>query len=147
MMDDQNDPDDVSWCQTQRNVVFDYLQSEGVEHGRVGDWPAWHVTGCVAIWAIESVAHPDWIGWWVVSGDLPTDYCSAADIQPPQHPRKAARLFGTRWLTHANSWLNKQDTPEFKISGSTPKEVLAPLLIARGKLLLDFSDDDSLWED
>lgn len=146
-MDDQNGPDEVSWCETQRNAVADYLRSQGVEHGRIGDWPAWHITGRAAIWAVESIAHPNWIGWWSISGDLPTDYCSAADIQPPQHPRKAIRLFARRWLTYADAWLKGKETPDLKIAGPHSKEELAPLLKTRGELLLKWSDDDTLWED
>jgi Domain of unknown function (DUF4826) len=76
MSDDQTEE---SWCNAQRDAVANYLRSQRLEHGEIGDWPAWHVAGCVAIWAVESKARPEWIGWWVISGDLPTDYCSAAD--------------------------------------------------------------------
>jgi Domain of unknown function (DUF4826) len=61
---DYDDPDiEDRWCEAQRAVVADYLRSEKVEHGRIGDWPAWHVAPYVSIWAIESVARPEWIGW------------------------------------------------------------------------------------
>lgn len=85
---DSDDPDgEEGWCAEQRKIVAHYLRSQQLNHGRVGEWPAWHDAPCVAIWAIESVARPEWIGWWAISGDLPTDYISAADVEPPQHPR------------------------------------------------------------
>jgi hypothetical protein len=104
------------------------------------------VKDCVAIWAVESKIRPESIGWWVISGDLPTDYCSAADVEPPQHPRKALRVLAERWLSHANAWRDGQETPEFKIAGPHSKEELAPLLKARAELFLDWVADDSLWE-
>jgi hypothetical protein len=80
--EDYDDPEvEERWCEQQRVAVNEYLQSQGVKHGRVGDWPAWHVAPYVSIWAIESVNRPEWIGWWVICGDLPTDYISASDIE------------------------------------------------------------------
>jgi Domain of unknown function (DUF4826) len=76
------------WCREQRANVARYLRSQKVRHGRIGDWPAWHVAPYVSVWAIESVVQPEWIGWWVISGDLPTDYVSSRDVSPPQHPRR-----------------------------------------------------------
>jgi hypothetical protein len=52
------------WCDHQRHQVTEYLRTQGVAHGRVGDWPAWHVAPYVSIWAIESLIRPEWIGWW-----------------------------------------------------------------------------------
>jgi hypothetical protein len=138
--------EDELWCNAQRNVVANYLRSQGVEHGRIGDWPAWHVTGCAAIWAIESKARPEWIGWWAISGDLPTDYCSAADIEPPQHPRKAIREIAGRWQSLVSAWQDGLELTDFTIAGPHPKEELAPLLKARAELLLEWAADDALWE-
>jgi hypothetical protein len=141
-------PDDEEqlWCDAQRDVVATYLHTQGVEHGRIGEWPAWHVTGCVAIWAIESIARPEWIGWWVISGDLPTDYCCAADIERPQHPRKAVRVFAERWLSLVNAWERGLESPDIKITGQRSKDELGPLLKSRTELLLEWAARDSLWE-
>ncbi len=82
-----NDPEvEERWCSEQQIIVAGYLQTQRLKHGRIGEWPAWHVAPKASIWALESVARPEWIGWWVISGDLPTDYISAADVEPPQHP-------------------------------------------------------------
>src|SRR5688500_7591498 len=108
-MDESGESDaDEAWCDAQRNIVADYLSLQGVEHGRIGEWPAWHVPHCAAVWAIESKIRPEWIGWWVISGDLPTDYCSAAEVESPQHPRKAIRVLAERWFSHATAWENGQ---------------------------------------
>ena len=135
------------WCKEQRAVVADYLHSQEVKHGRVGDWPAWHVAPYVSIWAIESVARPGWIGWWAISGDLPTDYISSADVKPPQHPRKAIRVIAERWLKQAKAWNEGRDYEGIRIAGSHSHRELAPLLETRAKLLIDWADDDSLWEE
>jgi hypothetical protein len=149
-MDNPNydDPEvEERWCEQQRQCVADYLHSQGVEHGRIGEWPAWHLAPYVSIWAIESRVRPEWIGWWVICGDLPTDYISAADLEPPQHPRRAMRAIAQFWLKAVDAWSQGLDYEGFQIPGPHSHQGLAPLLEARAKLLVGFADDDSLWEE
>jgi hypothetical protein len=135
------------WCAEKRRVVADYLRAENVEHGRIGDWPAWHVAPYASIWAIESLAHPEWIGWWVICGDCPTDYISSADVKPPQHPRKAMQVIAERWLKQVDAWNDGRDYEGIRISGPNSSTKLAPLLETRAKLLLDWADDDAFWQE
>jgi hypothetical protein len=135
------------WCNQQRGRVVDYLRSQKVKHGRVGVWPAWHLAPYVSIWAIESLARPEWIGWWVIAGDLPTDYISSADVQPPQHPRKAIRAVAERWLKQAEAWAAGLDYQGIRPTGPNSPEDLAPLLESRARLLLEWTEDDSMWEE
>jgi hypothetical protein len=147
-MPDYDDPEtEEQWCDVKRARVADYLRSQGVEHGRIGDWPAWHIPPHVAAWAIESRVRPEWIGWWVVSGDLPTDYISATDIQPPQHPRKTMRAIGERWLRLVETWNSGRDDEETRIAGPHSPQELAPLLDSRARLFIEWTDDDTLWEE
>ena len=135
------------WCEQQRGTVAEYFRAQGVEHRRVGDWPAWHVAPYVSIWAIESLLRPEWIGWWAICGDLPSDYISAADIEPPQHPRKALRAIAERWLNVVVAWEDGREYEGFSIAGGHRNLELAPLLESRAKTIIDWTDDDSLWED
>src|SRR5207253_9606987 len=81
---DYDDPDvEERWCIEQRAIVADYLRLQKVRHGRIGEWPAWHVAPIASIWAIESTVQPESIGWWVIGGDPPTDYISANEVIPP----------------------------------------------------------------
>jgi len=45
------------------------------------------------VWAIESAVEPGSIGWWVISGDLPTDYAGSDGLLDP---REALRAFAAR---------------------------------------------------
>jgi Domain of unknown function (DUF4826) len=135
------------WCDERRRKVAEYLDAQGVKHGRIGEWPAWHVAPYVSIWAIESLRRPEWIGWWVISGDLPTDHISAADIEPPQHPRKALRAFAEQWIKVVDAWHNDREYRGLLITGGKRNRALAPLLASRARIFLDWSDDDSLWDD
>ena len=134
------------WCDDQRRQVGEYLRSQGVEHGGIGDQPAWHVAPHVSIWAIESLRRPEWIGWWAISGDLPSDYISAADIEPPQLPRNALRAIAERWLHAVGAWDEGREDEGFMIAGGQRNRELAPLLETRAKILIDWAADDSLWD-
>ena len=121
-----------------------YLQGEGVDYGHVGEWPAWHVAPYVSIWAIESRKRPDGIGWWVICGDLPTDYISAASLR---HPRDAIRALGEQWRVQAQLMISGERQADIRIGQSADWPLLAPLLSTRAAMLIQWADDDSLWED
>jgi hypothetical protein len=145
---DYDDPEvEERWCREQREHVAGYLRRQNVDHGRIGEWPAWHVAPHVSIWAIESRLRPEWIGWWVISGDLPTDYISSRDVEPPQHPRKAMRVFGQNWLEVVAAWKDDREHEDIQIGDPSSHEELGPLLAARAELLLKWADDDLLWEE
>lgn len=135
------------WCEEQKAIVTDYLHSQGLVHGRVGDWPAWHVAPYVSIWAVESFKKPGWIGWWAICGDLPTDYISSSEIEPPQHPRKAIKSIAERWLRYADEYEKGKKPADFFIGKQESFEELLPLLFKRACLLIEWAEDDSLWSD
>jgi hypothetical protein len=147
-MPDYDDPAvEEEWCLQQRENVESYLRSQGVTPGRIGEWPAWHVAPYVSIWAIESVARPEWIGWWVISGYLPTDYISSSEVSPPQHPRKAIRVIAERWLKQVEAWKNGRDCEDISVAGPHSHQELAPLLESRAGTLFEWTNDDGLWEE
>jgi hypothetical protein len=135
------------WCSEQRTMVTEFLRSQKLIHGRIGVWPAWHVAPYVSLWAVESLARPEWIGWWAICGDLPSDYISAGDLEPPQHPRKALRVFAQNWLDVVKAWKEGREIDHTRIGDSRFREDLGPLLESRGMLLTQWANDDSLWED
>jgi hypothetical protein len=143
-MPDYDDPAvEEQWCEARRAQVAAYLEREGVAHGRIGEWPAWHVAPLVSVWAIESKKRPDWVGWWVICGDLPTDYISAAEIK---HPREAVRSIAKEWRDQARLMTTQDRPDDIRIGRPEDWASLAPLLEARARLLTDLADDDSLWE-
>jgi hypothetical protein len=142
---DYDDPEvEQAWCARQRSAVADYLARENLVHGRVGEWPAWHVAPLVSVWAIESKARPGWVGWWVLAGYLPTDYVSAGAIR---HPRHALAAIAARWQRYVAD-VRAGATPDDITIGDdsvSPGELL-PLLETRAALLTEWAGDDALWE-
>lgn len=146
--EDFNDPEtEEKWCEQQKSIVTDYLHSQGVEFRSVGDWPAWHVAPYVSIWAVESFKSPGWVGWWVICGDLPTDYISSSEIESPQHPRKAIKAMAERWLRYEDEFKRGINPADFIIGKKESFEELMPLLVKRASLLLEWAKEDSLWVD
>ena len=133
------------WCAQQRVQVANYLRSQQVKHGRIGEWPAWEIAPHVSIWAVESLAQPEWIGWWAISGDVPTDYISSAEVGPPQHPRKALRVIANCWIQQAEAWQAGRDYEGIRIAGPHSRQEMAPQLESRARLLLEWVENDSLW--
>ena len=102
-------------------------------------WPPWHVAPYVSIWAIESKTRPDWIGWWAICGDLPTDYISAAHIK---HPRQAMRAIAEEWLEQAKLMASNERHVDIRIGQPEEWASLAPLLETRASLLLQWANED-----
>jgi hypothetical protein len=131
------------WCAERRAEVTAYIKHERVDHGRVGEWPAWHVAPYVSIWAIESKQRPGWVGWWAICGDLPTDYVSAETIK---QPRDAVRSIAEEWREQARLISTGESHPDIYIGRPEDRASLAPLLVARASKLLEWADDDSVWD-
>ena len=70
---DPANADEETWCAERRNDAVQYLRNQRLDHGAVGEVPAWFAVPYISIWAIESRKVPGSVGWWVISGDLPTD--------------------------------------------------------------------------
>jgi hypothetical protein len=131
------------WCAERRKEVHDYLARESVRHGRIGTWPAWHVMPYLSLWAIESRARHGWVGWWVICGDVPTDYVSSARIK---RPRTAMRAFARRWLAVARCMRRGRAHPTITIGSRDAWRDREPRLRARAKVLARFAKDERAWK-
>jgi len=141
---DYDDPDvERRWCETTRRQVARYLETEAVPHGQIGAWPAWHVAPHVSVWAVESQARPGWVGWWVICGDMPTDYMSADGIK---HPREAVRAIASRWRRYCAAVRDGAPPAEFEVRGVAESPELVALLESRAETLAKWAGDDSIWE-
>ena len=134
--------DEAAWCAARSAEVAACLDRQALEYGRIGEWPAWHVMPYASVWAVESAHRPEWIGWWVIAGDLPTDALPAHDLATP---RDALRAFGKRWLLHAEG-LDRGEVPaawRHVADEALPK--LTAELRRRGTALQAWADDAAAW--
>jgi hypothetical protein len=131
-----------AWCAARGVDVALHMQRLELEIGRIGEWPAWHVMPYASIWAVESLHRPEFVGWWVICGDLPTDSIAAQDLPAP---RDALRAFGKRWVQQAESLDRGEVAPQW---AHLPDEVLPKLtaqLRSRGTALQVWADNESSW--
>lgn len=143
-LDWDDDSNVERWCHEQRLIAASYMEAQPVEFGQLGEWPAWHVAPYVSVWAVESLKAPGKVGWWVICGDLPTDYASA---EGTPDPRAAIGVFAERWAHLALSMERGEDTTSFHISTPDHADALAPLLKSRAQALSEWVSDDSNWQD
>lgn len=133
-----------TWCAERRLEVADCVKQQGLEAsaGRIGDGPAWHVWPYASVWAIESQQRPEWIGWWVICGDLPSDLIPAHDLSTP---REALRAFGKRWVSQAQHLDRGQVPATWSHVLDTDLPKLTAQLKKRGAALQLWADDDASW--
>jgi hypothetical protein len=141
---DYDDPKlETEWLAKQRETVMRYLQDEGVRHGGVAPNPDWFIAPHVSIWAIESEKRPEAIGWWVISGDLPTDYLSGADAADA---RVAMAAFARRWHEASAYLLRGEQHPTVTYGPPGKEREFGDLLSRRAGILEDWSNDDEMWQ-
>ena len=140
-----DDPEvEAKWFSERRIEVAEYLQREGVIHGKIADKPEWHAAPYVSLWAIESFECPGSLGWWAISGDLPNDYVSASKAD---NPREAIQAIATLWHEAAEYMERGESHPSFVIGSCERREELAPLLASRAKILLEWVADPEVWDE
>jgi len=144
MADKRVYPDETAWVKQEREKVIAYLASQHCEHAGVGEWPAFHIDPYVALWTVQSPTAPGRIGWWAISGDLPTDYMSSAS---GYHPRDALRHFSAEWMSVTESMKRGEEHARTKMGTPELWPTMAPLLQARAEILRQYADDDGLWEE
>jgi hypothetical protein len=131
------DPDDAAWVAAQREFVVAYLAQQHVEHGGVSREPRWFLAPYVAAWAIRSRVNPDRVGWWAMSGDLPTDYMTCS------HENDAGDVliaFSKLWKAAAECMAVGKQLDNCIIGDPGLAKELAPLLASRGELLQEFAN-------
>jgi hypothetical protein len=132
------DPAEAAWAAAQRARVIDYLKTQRVEHAGVSLEPRWFLCPYVAIWAVRSKAKPDRIGWWAISGDLPTDYVAC------KHEASDADVlltFSRAWKIQAEAMSQGKPSPDYGIGPPERAKEFAPLLLTRAELLEEFAKD------
>jgi hypothetical protein len=132
------------WVNAQRDAAIAYLQKENVDHLGVGEWPAFHVSPYVAIWAVQSKADPGRVGWWVITGDCPSDYISGAGIT---NPREAMIKFSNNWKAYSVSMKDGRNPLDIEVGNDANRRELGTLLETRSEILEEWAKDVDMWRD
>ena len=130
--------EDSAWVKRQREIVTSYLDKERCEHNGVSLEPRWFLRPHIAVWAVRSKKNPDRVGWWAISGDLPTDYITAS------HEKRTGDVliaFAQQWRPLAERMARGESQPEYHIGPPSEATTLAPLLLARAEILQQFGEE------
>ena len=133
---------EASWLGKQRDQSVAYIEKQGIERRGVSEEPEWFVAPYVSLWTVEFGENPGAIGWWVISGDLPTDYISSNDATDP---RSALAAFAARWEEVSTYMLRGEDHPTIRIGNLENRKELGDLLLRRSRMLKEWVSDDSVW--
>ena len=126
------------WLDEQQEVAYQYMKRTGSNYGSIEHTPSFYLSPYVAVWAVESGKSPGEIGWWIITGDLPTDYISSSVISSA---REAIIAFSKRWLNSVNMHKIGKVDPTITLSDET-----ADLLESRAQILAEWAYDESLWQ-
>lgn len=142
-MEHEEDIPDEKWIKDERRKVVDYLAFENCRHAGVSDWPTFHAGMHLALWAVQSTKHAGRIGWWVISGDVPTDYMSSADGEQPQD---ALRHFAAQWAEMADCMKNGQPHPTVEMGDPKEWPKMGVMLAEWATILQEYADDEAIWD-
>lgn len=132
------DPADAAWVAAQRVRVVSYLAGQNIEHADVSMEPRWFLSPFVAIWAVQSMRVPDRIGWWAISGDLPTDYLTCCS---EQDDADVLLSFSRQWKALAAQMSAGVQRPDYHVGPPGREKEFAPLLLSRAEALDDLASD------
>jgi hypothetical protein len=132
----------TEWLCEQRRSVQKYLEGQGLIRARVADHPSWFVAPYLAVWTVESLQTPGAVGWWAVSGDVPTDYLSGGAATDA---RSAVAAFSKHWRDLADRMLKGESHPTMNVGRPENAEELGDLLRRRAELMEEFAADDRVW--
>ena len=130
------------WCDERAAEVAACADRLAPQHGRIGERPAWFAMPYASLWAVESAHRPEWVGWWVIAGDLPCDAVAAHDLPTP---RDAMRAFARRWVLHGEALDRGEVPPAWAHLPDDALPKLAAQLKRRGAALQAWAEDATSW--
>lgn len=133
-----------AWWTECREKLARRLAADGIIHGAFGDEPLSYCPDFACVCAIDAPNQPGTVGWWAISGDVPTAYLPITDIPDP---RAFLRTVSRRWHAAIEA-MERGESPD-DLPSSNPKDWphIISLLRYRADILESWANDDSAWED
>jgi Domain of unknown function (DUF4826) len=135
--------EEEAWCSERRMQIAAHLKTERANDLEVGQWPAWHIAPIVSLWALNPTGASVREGAWAICGDVPTDVIAN---EAQKTPRAAVRAFAKRWHDAAARITSAEPSQKATQGKSERAYELALFLEVRARQLIDWTNDDSLWD-
>tara|TARA_X000001036_G_scaffold427692_1_gene456621 strand:- start:396 stop:824 length:429 start_codon:yes stop_codon:yes gene_type:complete len=127
-----SDEERATWVREQFQKANKFLAENGVLFESVVTEESRYLIPYLAVWKIKAM---DSKRYWVISGDLPSDYTS---VDNAKDAKEALRHFAMHWQLKAENLINAKDADK------TQKEFGA-LLINRAENLFAMQNTPDLW--
>ncbi len=124
-----------AWVREHFQKANRFLAEKGVLPSKVIDQDCRYLAPLLAIWKIEA-KQPKQQTFWVMSGDLPTDY---VDVSVAATARDAIRHFSLMWQLKAENLIQSGAVKD------PTQAQFAQLLVSRAESLFQIHNDDKLW--
>lgn len=125
----------TEWVREQFQKANKFLAEKGIIPSKVLEQDSRYLAPYLAIWKLES-KQPQKKTYWVMSGDLPTDY---VDVSVAETAREAVRHFSMMWQLKAENLIKSGATKD------ATQAKFAQLLVARAESLYQIQEDENLW--
>ena len=123
----------IAWSREQYQKATAFLAEKGVIAETVSMENSRYLAPVLAVWKIKSTENK-W--FWVISGDLPTDFIAE---EGAESVRDTLRAFSFRWQLKAENILTDKSVEQ------TQRE-FAAMLVGRADGLYDIFNKDELWQ-
>lgn len=122
-----------TWAREQFQKANQFLAQEGVLFDAVITEQSRYLAPLVAIWKIKAM---DSKVYWVLTGDVPTDFTLASNAEDA---RGVLRYFSLRWQMKAENLLQNNT------SNDASQASYAQLLADRAERIYKLQEKDNLW--
>ena len=131
---DWEDPKvEAAWYAEQRVLAERYLRGQQALFRSIEPTPAWFVAPIVAFWRALGAISGEPV-YWVITGDLPTDFLP---MDVAATPRAAAAAFADRWRVVAGYLSEGKEHPTIHVGAPRDRAGLAPMLRRRAEILYE----------
>ncbi|MDP7593042.1 MAG: DUF4826 family protein [Litorilituus sp.] len=118
------------WVREQYQLATKYLAEQGIVTDSVAVEESRYLVPLLAIWKLKAL---DGSFYWVIGGDLPSDYNA---FESATNAREAVRHFSLKWQLQADNILKV---------GDKAQEEFASVLINRAEDLYNIYQQENLW--
>ena len=146
-MDQDNQPqpgevlDEKEWTRQEHGKVLEYASRNTLDLSRINQNDSVILPPLIAVWSIESKSHSK--GFWIITGDLPSDHIVGENAQ---NARDAIKHFSLRWQLKAENILIELEQNHTEEDSNNTKRQFAEILISKADGLYKCSERDDLWK-
>lgn len=134
--------DQKQWMLQEHGKVLQYVSTNSLDFSKIIQKESAVLAPFVAIWLIESKTYSQ--GFWVISGDLPTDHIVGGNAK---NAREAIKHFALRWQLKADNILNELglEYDSKQASENDTNKEFANILISKAEELYQLADKEKFW--